>query len=304
MFLNGYHPDGNDRYVGENSKHASQSQRTWVKKLIEAGMLKFDADNMPLEHLKAANPTAYYLDPRTPAGERQAFFKKVAERNREIQRRNQSEQEDREAQRTRRLRNVAAISLARPGPRSPNENKMITDALIHNKPGSYYDAIRFADQARRSRNSDAAPTRSSINFQREERAEPETTSKLPQTPSATINPFLLQRAETLVRAFLKDGDRGAPLRARAAELSIEELELALEIAPPEQRSFRAGLKNYIKERELSSVLYKEFAEKGSANLSGLRPRELAAIKRMATDVAHVTQHAGAQNFLKWLEQTV
>ena len=122
MFTNGYHPDGSDRYVGESAKRASQRQdhqKAWVKKLTEAGMLRFDADNMPHEHLKVVNPTSYYLDPRTPASERQAFFTQAAERDQEMRR---HRQEAREVRRAARLQSVAAITLGRPGSRSPNES--------------------------------------------------------------------------------------------------------------------------------------------------------------------------------------
>ena len=113
----------------------------------------------------------------------------------------------------------------------------------------------------------------------------------------------VERAQSFIKAFLQ-GERGLSFRVRAADLSLPELRISLELAPKAMASFRSGLSDYIHQRERCNALYADYLQSKALPHQDLSPKELTAVKKIASEMAHVRRDPRIKEFARQLAQAV
>lgn len=127
-------------------KNAVDTQKAWIKKLVEAGKISFDPDNMPPDHLKQMGSPSYFYDPRVSKEERAGYQASIREKASQVKAQAELlKEQDRE----KRLASAARMIMVeeRAGmPISAAGRKVIADALYNNSSGVYAEALRKADR--------------------------------------------------------------------------------------------------------------------------------------------------------------
>lgn len=127
-------------------RNAVDTQKAWTKKLVEAGRISFDPDNMPPDHLKQMGSPSYFYDPRVSKEERAGYQASLREKASQVKAQAELlKEQDREKSLASAARMVMVEERAGM-PVSAAGRKVIADALYHNASGVYAEALRKADR--------------------------------------------------------------------------------------------------------------------------------------------------------------